>query len=141
MTRDETVALMSLRQNAWVARDPELLASTHAEAGTVSSPMFGQLRGRAAISNSYALAFRTFPDWTFTAESLLIDGDAVAQPFSATATHAAEFMGLPATGRRFKIQGVRLYTLKDGLIQDEQRIYDFTGLLIQVGVLKSKPAI
>lgn len=36
---------------------------------------------------------------------------------------------------------MRLYTLSDRLIQEEQRIYDFTGLLIQVGVLKSKPAV
>jgi hypothetical protein len=27
-----------------------------------------------------------------------------------------------------------------GLIQHERRLYDFTSLLIQVGVLRSKPA-
>jgi steroid delta-isomerase-like uncharacterized protein len=103
--------------------------------------MFGELNGREAIAASYASLFRNFPDWVFTSETMLIDGDRVAQPFEATATHASEFMGLPATGRHFRIEGVRLHTLKDGLIQDEQRIYDFTGLLIQVGVLKSKPAV
>jgi hypothetical protein len=50
-------------------------------------------------------------------------------------------MGLPASGRKFRIQGVRLHTMKDSKILDEQRVYDFTGLLIQVGVLKSKPAV
>jgi hypothetical protein len=64
----------------------------------------------------------------------------VAQPFSATATLEGEFMGLPATHRRCQIEGVRLYEMKNGLIQVERRMYDFTGLLIQVGVLKSKPA-
>ncbi len=49
--------------------------------------------------------------------------------------------GLPATGRHFKITGARMHVIKDGLIDDEQRLYDFTGLLIQVGVLKGKPAI
>jgi hypothetical protein len=33
-----------------------------------------------------------------------------------------------------------LYTLLDGLIVHEHRILDFTGVLIQVGVLKAKPA-
>jgi predicted ester cyclase len=65
----------------------------------------------------------------------------VAQPFNATATHSADFMGLAASGRKFRIQGVRLYTMKDGKIQHERRAYDFTALLIQVGVLKSKPAV
>jgi hypothetical protein len=28
----------------------------------------------------------------------------------------------------------------DGLIEHERRIYDFTGLLVQIGVLRAKPA-
>jgi hypothetical protein len=29
----------------------------------------------------------------------------------------------------------------DGLIAHERRVYDFTGLLIQLGVLRSKPGV
>jgi steroid delta-isomerase-like uncharacterized protein len=141
MTRDEIVELFARRSHAWTARDVGALARTHAANGIVSSPMFGELTGREAIADSYASLFRMFPDWTFLSESLLIDGDRIAQSFSATATHSSDFMGLPASGRKFRIEGVRLHTMKDGLIQEEQRIYDFTGLLIQVGVLKSKPAV
>jgi steroid delta-isomerase-like uncharacterized protein len=141
MTRDEIVAVFETRRKAWEVRDAEALASTHAEGGTVQSPMFGSLRGHEAIAKSYSSLFRTFPDWNFLDEALIIDGARVAQPFSATATHSADFMGLPASGRKFRIQGVRLHTMKDGKILEEQRIYDFTGLLIQVGVLKSKPAV
>jgi steroid delta-isomerase-like uncharacterized protein len=141
MTREETVAFFHARRDVWRRRDAEVLASMHAYNGLVVSPMFGSLRGHEAIASSYASLFRMFPDWTFIDESLLVDGDRVAQVFSATATHSAEFMGLPASGRKFRIQGVRLFTMKDGFIQEEQRTYDFTGLLIQVGVLKSKPAV
>jgi hypothetical protein len=28
----------------------------------------------------------------------------------------------------------------DGKIQHERRVYDFTGLMVQLGVLKAKPA-
>lgn len=141
MTRDEVVAFFDQRALAWQARDVGALARTHAENGIIRSPMFGELRGREAIASSYASLFRMFPDWTFNADRLLVDGHQSAQPFSATATHSSEFMGLPASGRSFRIEGVRLHVMKDGLIQEEQRIYDFTGLLIQVGVLKSKPAV
>jgi hypothetical protein len=141
MTRDETVAFFSVRNQAWTARDVSALARTHAVNGIVRSPMFGELNGRDAIAASYASLFRMFPDWQFESEALIIDGAMSAQSFQATATHASDFMGLPATGRHFRIEGVRLHTMREGLIQDEQRIYDFTGLLIQVGVLKSKPAV
>jgi SnoaL-like polyketide cyclase len=52
----------------------------------------------------------------------------------------AEFMGLPGSGRAFDIEGVRVFEMKDGLIDFERRYYDFTGLLIQLGVLRGKPA-
>jgi hypothetical protein len=49
-------------------------------------------------------------------------------------------MGLPGSGRAFDIEGVRVFEMKDGLIAHERRYYDFTGLLIQLGVLRGKPA-
>ena len=140
-TRDEVHALFARRQRAWDERDSAALAETHAPDGVVHSPMFGELYGRDAIAASYDKLFHTFPDWTFGDQPLVIDGDRVVQLFTAGATHGAEFMGLPATGRPFKITGARMHVIRDGLVQEEHRLYDFTGLLIQVGVLKGKPAV
>lgn len=140
MTRPEILAFFADRQAHWNARDAAALAAGHAEDGLVKSPMHGAPRGREAIADSYAALFTVFPDWRFTEDDLLIDGDRVAQVFTAEATHVGEFMGLPGTNRRFRITGVRLYEMAGGLIQSERRVYDFTGLLIQVGVLRSKPA-
>ena len=49
-------------------------------------------------------------------------------------------MGLPPSGRSFRYAAVFLYELKDRQIVRERRISDFTGLLVQIGVLKAKPA-
>jgi hypothetical protein len=35
---------------------------------------------------------------------------------------------------------VTVCRVADGLIVHERRIYDFTGMLVQIGVLKAKPA-
>jgi hypothetical protein len=35
---------------------------------------------------------------------------------------------------------VFFYQLEHGKIVRERRVYDFTGLLLQIGVLKAKPA-
>ncbi len=141
MTREEIRSFFEKRQAHWDARDAAALANGHAEDGTVVSPMFGMHRGRTAIRDLYTTMFATFPDWTFASEDLLIDGTRVAQPFSANATHVGMFMGLAGTNRRFRIQGVRLVEMGEGVIQSERRVYDFTGFLIQVGVLKGKPAV
>lgn len=140
MTRQEIVAFFEGRVQPWARRDPDALADGHAEDGSIESPMFGQRQGREAIRETYRTLFTAFPDWDFKGEDVLVDGDRVAQPFSASATQVGDFMGLSGTHRRFKIQGVRLFTMADGRVQTERRLYDFTALLIQVGVLRGKPA-
>ena len=139
MTRESVGEFFERWERSWAARDVDALAGMHAEACTVSSPMFGQIKGREAVADSYVRLFSAFPDWSLTTEDLIVDGDRVAQVFSATATHKGDFMGLPGTGRKAQIHGVRILRFSDGLIQEERRLYDFTLLLMQVGVLRGKP--
>ena len=54
-------------------------------------------------------------------------------------TNSGGILGLPPTDRPFSVQMVMLCELKDGFITRERRVYDFTGLLLQVGALKAKP--
>jgi len=56
-----------------------------------------------------------------------------------TGTDLGGFMGMAPTGRSFNIAIVTLFDLSNGLITRERRIYDFTGLLLQVGTIKAKP--
>ena len=140
MTRQDALAFFAARQRLWQAHDADALAGGHSATGVVMSPMFGRRSGRDAIRESYRSLFTMFPDWAFVATDPIIEGARIALPFSATATHVGEFMGLAGTNRRFQIQGVRLIEMADGLMQVERRLYDFTGLLIQVGVLRGKPA-
>jgi predicted ester cyclase len=141
MTRDAMLAFCDRRVDAWKRRDPVALASDHTEQGTVVSPIFSKIKGRDAIQRSYESLFQSFPDWSMNNEPPLIDGERVAVPFMAKATHAGRFMGLDGTGRRCEIHGILLMEMRDGLIGNERRIYDFTGLLIQLGVLRSKPGV
>jgi predicted ester cyclase len=71
---------------------------------------------------------------------LLIDGDQVALCAWISGTDRGGFMGMEPTGRAVKMSIAFLYQLRDGQIASEYRIYDFTGLLVQVGMLKAKPA-
>jgi predicted ester cyclase len=141
MTRDEIMAFLSGQRDAWRRRDPVALALGHSEDCTIVSPMFATVRGRDAIRKSYESLFQSFPDWNFSDDESFIDGDRVAVPFTARAMHVGRFMGLDGTGRHFEIEGVLLMDLRDGVIAAERRIYDFTGLLIQCGVLRGKPAV
>lgn len=140
MTHDDAVKLFERQQESWNAADAEALSRDYTEDGTIISPIFHTVRGKPEIVDSYRTLFATFPDWRYTGLQLLVDGDRIAQPFTVKATHTREFLGIPGSGRPFDIQGVRLFEMKEGLIAHERRYYDFTGLLIQLGILRGKPA-
>ena len=140
MTRADIMALMERRAAAWQARDAAALAATHAENGVVASPTGGVLEGRAEIERVYRLWLTAFPDAVWGPIELLIDGDRIVQIATLTGTHSGDFFGMTATGRRVHVEVALLLSARDGVVTEERRIYDFTGLLVQVGVLKAKPS-
>ena len=140
MTREEIVALFDRARRAMAARDAAALASLHAETCVMESlTAGGAVTGRSAITQLYETWFRGFPDLVSTEDDLLIDGHRVAELSTVTGTDTGGFLGLPPTGKKFRIPVLWLYTVKDGLIVHSRPIYDFTGLLVQIGVLKTKP--
>jgi steroid delta-isomerase-like uncharacterized protein len=140
MTREEIMAFFTRREDDWRAHDAAALAADHAPDAIVISPTGGVLKGREHIERIYRLWFTAFPDITRTAVDMLIDGDRAVLVATVTGTHDGDFFGLPASGRRVEFLCAFIYTLRDGAIVHERRILDFTGVLIQVGVLKAKPA-
>jgi steroid delta-isomerase-like uncharacterized protein len=140
MTRDEIVAFSARRQEGFDRLDAVMLAALHAEDCVLESPFAGGTAvGREAIEHVYRAFFTAFSTVRFDQEILLIDGDKTALLAHVHGTNSGEVMGVPPSDRPFSIEMVSLCELRDGLISRERRIYDFTGLLLQVGALKAKP--
>ena len=138
MTREEVMALVARRKEAYEKMDAATLAADYAEDAVIQSPMAGVHHGREAEA-AFRHWFNAFRGMTQTVDAVIIDGDHVAEVRSLRGTHVGEFLGLAPTRKAFHLSIVALYELKDGKIVQERRIYDFTGLLIQIGVLKVKP--
>lgn len=141
MTRDDIIALMNRRAAAWAARDAKALAATHAENGVAISPTGGVLEGRDEIERVYKLMITAFPDIVMEPQELLIDGTRIVQITRLKGTHFGHFFSLPPSGRHVEVEVALLMFVEKGLVTEERRIYDFTGLLVQTGVLKAKPTV
>jgi steroid delta-isomerase-like uncharacterized protein len=140
MTRQEVESLFKRRIEAQNSHDIPAMVSLYTDDCVLESPTAGTpVRGAAGIESVHRAWMTGFPDVVFTSKELLIDGDRVAQVMEAAGTDTGGFMGLAPTGKAFRTPIVIVCTLKGGKIQHERRIYDFTGLLIQIGVLKAKP--
>ena len=72
-------------------------------------------------------------------ENLLIDGNKAVQIITMARTQRGDFCGFPPTGKGFRMRCAFLFPFEDDRIAYEFQIYDFTGILAQLGVLKAKP--
>jgi hypothetical protein len=139
MTREEVLALLDRRSSAWAARDVPALAATHTADGVVVSPVGGVLEGRAEIERVYRLWLAAFPDIATQPLDVVIEDARLVQLVRFSGTHLGDFFGMPPTNRHVDFDAALLMTLRDGLVAEERRVYDFTGLLVQVGVIRAKP--
>jgi steroid delta-isomerase-like uncharacterized protein len=141
MTRDEIVDVLDRRADAWRRLDAETLVADYAEDAVIESPLAGgSTQGRDQIRQVFQTYFVAFPDLAMEVQELLVDDQRAAVMATFTGTDRGGFMGMPATGRRVTIPVVFLYEFRDGKIVRDRRVYDFTGMLVQVGTLKAKPA-
>jgi uncharacterized protein (TIGR02246 family) len=140
MTRDEITAMFKRREADWRNGDAAALAADHAPDCVVISPTGGVLEGREQIERVYRLWLTAFSNSSIAPTDLLIDGDRAVLVSNITGTHTGDFFGVPASGRRLAVVCASIYTLREHHIVHERRVLDFTGVLVQVGVLKAKPA-
>jgi predicted ester cyclase len=140
MTRGEILSLFDRREAAWRARDAAALAAHHAPDSIVVSPTGGVLEGRADIERIYRVWFEAFPDLVIMVEDLLVDDERAALLGRVSGTHVGVFFGMPPTNRHIDVAFAFFYRFEGPFIAHERRILDFTGLLVQVGVLRAKPA-
>jgi serine phosphatase RsbU (regulator of sigma subunit) len=109
------------------------LAADYADYCTVESPSYGRLQGREAVLQHYQRWFGTFPDGGIHPDGdSIIAGDHAAQTLILEGTDTGGFLGQAPTGRPFRLFCVILLTLKDGKIVHERRVYDISGLLLQL---------
>jgi steroid delta-isomerase-like uncharacterized protein len=139
MTRDQIAAMFESRRAAYDRQDAAALAADYMADCVIESPTAGTHHGPAAAERVLAKVFEAL-DVKLVQEAVMIDGDSVAQVVSLEGKDVGDFLGLAPTGKSFRVPGVFVYELKAGKIARERRIYDFTGLLIQTGLLKTKPA-
>ena len=141
MTRDEILGVLARRAEAWHRLDVEALIDDYAPDAVVDSPLAGgPTSGTEQIRQVFQTYFVAFPDLKMEQRDVLVDGQRAAVMATFSGTDRGGFMGMAATGRRIDIPVVFLYEFRDGKIVRDRRVYDFTGLLIQVGTLKAKPA-
>jgi steroid delta-isomerase-like uncharacterized protein len=140
MTREQVLDLIDRWEYAFAQRDMTTYASLYSEQAMLESPLVGSVQGRESIVRATLGLLTAFPDATFTPEPPIVDGDRVAIASRVAGTHEGAILGLAPTHRPFKFPITFFLEVRDGVITRDRRVYDFTGLLVQIGALKARPA-
>jgi steroid delta-isomerase-like uncharacterized protein len=141
MTREAIVDLLTRREAAFNRHDAQTLASIYAMDCVVDSPLAaGTLKGRQALTKVHEALFNAFPDILWARDQVMVDGHWATFLGTFTGTYTGGFMGLPPSGKPVRIPVALVCEFRDGEIVYERRLYDFTGMLVQIGVLKTTSA-
>src|ERR1700750_958979 len=92
-------------QQVLTGHDRDLLARL-LDSSFVSHGSGGSAAGAAAYTAAVAAAHAAFPDLVVTVQDQIAEADMVVTRWSATGTHAGDFAGVPATGRRVTVTGI-----------------------------------
>jgi steroid delta-isomerase-like uncharacterized protein len=76
-----------------------------------------------------------FPDLEEDMQDIVASGDTVATRWVVTGSQQEEFMGIPATGQKIRVEGMNFYRLKDGRVTDIWTQFDGLGMMQQLGAI------
>ncbi len=93
-----------------------------------------ELRGIASFRQNGARVQAAYPDWKWTIEDLIGEGDKVVVRMIGTGTHRGEFgTGIAPTGKPVNLGVVMIYRIAGGKIVEQWRTADDLGRLLQLG--------
>lgn len=85
------------------------------------------------VSKSFVSGFMTaFPDAKYTVEDVMVLNSRVITRWTATATHAGDFLGVPATNKKVTMNGITIFQIENDKIAELWDNWDALGLMQQL---------
>ena len=77
-----------------------------------------------------------FPDLHLEVQFTVADDDRIVLYISTTGTHRGSLMGMPPTGKQFKVNGTDIFRFNDeGKVAAHWGVFDTFGMLAQLGLV------
>lgn len=93
------------------------------------------LIGPQAFKSFHAAYRNAFPDLNVVVDDTIAEDDRVVLRWTATATHAGDGLGFPATGKKVQFTGISIARVENGKLVEGWNSFDQLGMLQQLGVV------
>ena len=134
MSTEENKAVARRTVEAINAGDMSLFESLVAPDSVDHTVPPGMPPTRESVKQFLTMFRAAFPDWHYTIEDVIAEGDRVVQRATARGTMKGEFLGRPATGKSATWGEIHIVRLKDGKIVEHWANVDQLGMLQQLGL-------
>ena len=88
--------------------------------------------GREGLREGMRRAGAGISDPEFEIHDLIAEGDRVAARLTTSARHTGTFMGIEPTGKRYSIDEIHIFRLRDGLLVEHWHEFDKGQLMAQL---------
>jgi predicted ester cyclase len=90
----------------------------------------------AEIAKRWVSPFQSaFPDFEMEIVDLIAEGEKVVAQFKCSGTHRGDWLGVPATGRRFEnVDEIYIFGVQDGKLVSALGVEDNLSRLRQLGI-------
>ncbi len=90
----------------------------------------------AQAAKRWVSPFRSaFPDFEMEVVELIAEGETVVAHFKCSGTHRDDWLGVPATGRRFEsVDEIYIFRVRDGKLVSASGVEDNLSRLRQLGI-------
>jgi len=92
-------------------------------------PYSGQMPGLPGFVQGLRMMHSAFPNWVTTNEEMIADNDQIATRWTGRGTQTSLLMGLPPSGKKVELNGIRWYKFANGKIVETWVMF---GLLRQM---------
>jgi steroid delta-isomerase-like uncharacterized protein len=96
----------------------------------------GTVEGTESMAGLFRGVFSAIPDLHVTEQEVIAQGDTVVVRVVVEGTHKGNLLGIPATGKHLRWDGVDLYRLSNGKVTDDWAGDDWLAIMVQTGAFK-----
>jgi steroid delta-isomerase-like uncharacterized protein len=98
------------------------------------TPAPGQATTKQGAKDFIAQMLQAFPDLDYSIDSQIAEGDTVSAVTTMTGTHRGDFMGVPATGKKIKVQFLDTGRVRGNKFSEHWGLVDVPSMMSQLGV-------
>ncbi|MCH2676053.1 MAG: ester cyclase [Chloroflexota bacterium] len=132
---EQNKAVFEKLMSALNAKDMATMESLIADDFVDNDAMPGMAPGRQGMIDMMGMFVGAFPDLNVVVEHWVAEGDLVVGVMTTKGTQTGEFMGMPASGKKFSVREMHMVRVANGKMAEHWGLSNEMSMMQQLGLM------